>query len=220
MIKNKFLFALASIAFAGCVITDNGNDTDNADTGNGTGQTSAQTTAQMTAGETAGESAGETAGTGADTGVADSGSGGADTGGPGGMYCQQSCTEDVDCCNGAPNCPGAWPLNVTCGANGACEYGGCTPADDCTFGGVQAGFECHELSGYGACIPVCETDADCVEGETCTGAADDGTAYCVLPPCTTDADCSEGFTCDTGSGGCLPPTCADDTECTDGFVCV
>ncbi len=222
MIKNKFLLALATLTFAGCVITDNGDDT-GADTSNDAGESAGDTQA-MTSAETG--MTGMTGMTGAETSPgsesgADSGSAGGTDSGGGDMFCNLACTAPEDCCAmGLPEgtCPGEYPYDVDC-VDGACTFGGCTTDEQCSFGGAVMGFECVDLEGSAVCVPVCTADADCQEGETCTGEADDGTLYCVLPPCTADADCFEGLTCDTASGACIPPTCTGDGDCMEGQVC-
>ncbi len=104
----------------------------------------------------------------------------------------------------------------------------CTENDECTadFGwgcnGVVAEDNCGcdgaegKLCGEGAvrtcvsgeCIFACESDADCIEGETCV----DG--ECV--ECETDDDCAKGEVCLLGE--CVPG-CESDADCDDGIAC-
>jgi len=142
-----------------------------------------------------------------------------DSGG-GGLFCQLTCVEDADCCQPDTEemCPGDYPYNVSCSEAGVCEYGGCTSDDDCA---IIAGTVCRELSGFPACVPLCEVDDDCLVdfGETCTGMTDDGEAYCTaFAPCESDKDCGGFGLCDVESGAC--GSCAVTEDCTKGYECV
>lgn len=229
--KKIFTALLLAPLFTGCVVTD-GDDDDGAETGD-TDPTAAtmtdpsvtMTDPSVTMTDPTAESSGTDPSVGTESG-SESGSETADTGettgGGGGMFCQATCTEAVDCCpKGVPDCPGEPPFsNWECNA-GLCELGGCETDDHCM---IIAGTTCHQVGGFGACVPVCtvETEAeDCLtdQGETCSGMTDDGMLYCVVdvPPCDGDDDCGGFGVCNLETGAC---ECADMGQCPEGYDCV
>jgi hypothetical protein len=132
-------------------------------------------------------------------------------GGPPGGYCSQPCEVAEDCAAGG-GC-------VTTAAGGFC-FAGCTPGAAGQCGG-RGDVECLAVDTFGACLPLCTSDAQC--GEL---SCDVTLGLCVAeppdplpPPCTTDADCTAGI-CDLGTGECVaaPVSCALDADCTEG-VC-
>ncbi|MCA9514639.1 MAG: hypothetical protein KC635_06845 [Myxococcales bacterium] len=85
--------------------------------------------------------------------------------------------------------------------------------------------------------PLCGTNADCADGETCVLAAY-GTAFrcsCSASGCVTDADCGAGEVCACGAvvagarcgantgvpcgNTCVPADCRVDADCPTGQVC-
>lgn len=250
MFTKKFTFALLlTPLFVGCVVEGDGDtdaDTDPTSVGpssvgtdDSTGASSITADTGVSATEDTGPATGdETAGTGAETA-------GTETGGGGGMFCQQTCTEAVDCCapgTKAIGCPTDYPVHWEC-TDGLCEYQGCAGDKDCA---TAAGTTCHDVAGFPSCVPLCtvETeDTDCLVdmGETCTGMTDDGDLYCLFQAepcmaggcgdlvcnettgfceCDGDDDCAgdgQGGTCDLETGAC---TCLDAAGCGEGFDCV
>lgn len=233
MFTHKKIFAALLLAplFVGCTVEDGdddgaGTDTDATATADPTGDPTTDPTADPTTDPTADPTTDPTAET-TDptatdpTATGDTSDGGTtaaetDTGG-GGMFCQAMCAEAVDCCNGAPNCPGDYPLNYEC-VDGLCESGGCADDMDCM---IIMGTSCLEVNGFPLCVPTCESDDDCLTefGETCTGMADSGEMICEIEPvgCKSDEDCFGFGTCDVATGVC---SCADTTECPKGYECV
>jgi len=111
-------------------------------------------------------------GAGGDGGTGTSGGAGGDGGTETALsYCLQGCTEDADCCGAAdPNCPGDYPSNPTCTADGWCMFPQCSTNDDCTMGGAQPGWECFEvnldlLGTAHMCGPACADDSKCTCAE-------------------------------------------------------
>ncbi len=200
------------------------NNDDDGEGGSG-GTTTTGTTAGSGGNGTGGDGGGTTAATGGGSGTGgDTGSGGATTGTGGGStagYCALGCTEAVDCCGGAPDCPSdVYPYNWSCD-EGICVNAGCATNEECTFGGALPTYECFPSPAGGLCLEACEVDEDCTTADfTCTGELD-GRTYCTITveptPCETDADCGGFGTCQD-DGSC---SCAGDEECTtDGYVCV
>jgi hypothetical protein len=158
---------------------------------------------------------------------ADGGSSGADSadsGGPDWMFCQMECSVASDCCPAqlpmGVTCPGDYPYNYSCNAEGFCRTAGCSDDQDCTLGGMVSGYECHDVSDFPLCLIVCTSDTDCPAGAmlACDGEADDGTMYCVGQGgagCTGDAQCGGAGVCEDGA--CV---CHDDGDCTiAGYGC-
>jgi len=137
-------------------------------------------------------------------------------------YCMQGCTADADCCSAAdPNCPGDYPSNPTCTADGWCMFPQCSTNDDCTMGGVLTGWECFEvnidlLGSVHMCGQACADDTECTAPSTCSGDAVSGDdVFCATEStgggCDSDSDCTGLGTCDTASGACV---CNADADCT------
>ena len=130
----------------------------------------------------------------------------------------------------------------TCGCASSVQTGvdpivGCLRDSDC-----QYGFYC-QAGGCQQAMRTCQSDADCVLGESCqpnpalgcrdpSGGLDCPAANLCLPadvsfccPCQTDADCALGGYCVTLSAGtvcsssCTPFGCDAGTCCPDGSSC-
>ena len=137
-------------------------------------------------------------------GTATSTSGGTTTGGDGGAAdgadaeepCEVECNVVADCCTafGAINtaehqCPGDYPNNWTCTAQGEC-VNECTSDADCNLcTGESAGqdcvfesWQCLPVGGIDTCFLPCTSNADCndevMPGTKCDGQADNGVEYC------------------------------------------
>lgn len=103
--------------------------------------------------------------------------------------------------------------------------GGC---DDSSDGGMAAtsGSSTSSTTGTPPVFPAlglpCESDADCVEGQTCHEDTETylGHKQCTAP-CTYSDECWEAFGLSSGcvSGFCLPE-CDGDAECPEGTLCV
>ena len=66
--------------------------------------------------------------------------------------------------------------------------------------------------------PLCESDADCPNGEVCHLAS--GECYDPDPePCSDDSECSPGEVCDPETDLCVPGGCTSDQDCAAGKVC-
>jgi hypothetical protein len=270
MFTHKKILAALLFAplFVGCVVED-GDDDDGAETGTASAtQTATQTatvtdtdgTATVTVTETVTDTDGtatvtatETDATATvtvtDTDTADTGTdttGDTDTGG-GGMFCQATCTEAVDCCPAGTEelgCPDEHPLAYECNA-GLCEVQPCADDADCA---TVAGTVCLAVNDVNSCVATCteETEAEvCLVdfGETCSGMSDDGQMICQFSfMCTSDKECGDtGLVCDEASGACVCDGdddcaspglggtcdlatgfcgCTDDASCGEGFSCV
>ncbi len=88
----------------------------------------------------------------------------------------------------------------------------CTPGDTyVSTGGCPTGSRCFDGgAGIGVCLPDCQIDADCVNGQ----CDDDGS--CVPPSVCGDGVCisDEPTSCPADCGDCI-----SDADCPDGFVC-
>ncbi len=71
-------------------------------------------------------------------------------------------------------------------------------------------------------LELCEADADCEDGDACTGTERCAAGFCVhddAPDCSAlDSDCSVGL-CDAESGGCVAQPRFDGASCDDGAWC-
>jgi hypothetical protein len=136
------------------------------------------------------------------------GTGGEDPGDAG--FCALACEMPVDCCNGAPDCPGDFPNDWSCDG-GTCAFNGCTDDMQCEMLFASPDYICL---ASGACAEECAVDADCtVMTQTCV----DGACTSEADPCTTDADCMDFGVCDVDAGTC---GCTMDGDCgVDGYVC-
>jgi hypothetical protein len=230
--KKIFTTLLLTPLFVGCVV-DTGDDDDGAETGD-TDPTATMTdpsatmtdpsatmtdpSATMTDPSVGTESGSESGSETADTGATTDGTGGGDA-----MFCAPTCAAPEDCCAmGDPNC-GMPPFsNYECN-EGFCDLIGCLEDGDCT---IIAGTTCHQVGGFGACVPLCtvETEAeDCLtdQGETCTGMTDDAMLYCVVEaeppaPCEDDKVCGGFGVCNLETGFC---ECTDGAQCPEGYDC-
>src|SRR5436309_973133 len=149
-----------------------------------------------------------------------------------------ACTDDgnactADQCDGSGNC--THPANVTCDDGQFCNgpetcdprAGPCVPgsAPTCDDGMVCTADSCDPAANNnaGGCVnaPIagcCTTDADCDDGDVCTG-----TETCVTGACQNGAPlvCDNGNPCDgletcDPVAGCQPGTLLD---CNDNLVC-
>ena len=93
------------------------------------------------------------------------------TGIPGG-FCSQTCTAVPGACPESSQCLGGLCL-LPCGAGSTCG----------------AGEACFEVEDPGACIPVCDTDDDCVDGSVCNLT----TGFCDEPNCAADDTTCDGL---------------------------
>lgn len=121
--------------------------------------------------------------------------------------CARPCSTVDDCCGGDPNCPGAYPANVTC-AEGTCHPPQCATKADCaTVMAPSTNYDCLSTGGAFQCQNVCALETDCAASEACTGVASNNVKYCVSR-CKKDLDCGANATC--SNGDCL---CANDAYC-------
>jgi hypothetical protein len=91
----------------------------------------------------------------------------------------------------------------------------CTSDPDCANDGatqVCAQVACDSTRGKN-CAPGCASDADCVEGQTCSA-----THHCVAKAC--DTGCPPLFGCDSTTSMCGRRACQRDADCPTGGVCV
>jgi hypothetical protein len=141
----------------------------------------------------------------------------ADPGSTGSM-CVTACQTHSDCC--APF--GGEGVSCTSGVDeylsflceaGACRVGSCHSDEECvdTLG---SSFVCEPFGrpGERTCLPACQTDADCLQGETCNGRI-------CTSGCTGDEDCASGNVCDLDTGICVIRGCESDADCETGLVC-
>lgn len=199
-----------------------------ASTSTSTDATTSTSTSTTSAGGGGGGGTSTSSGGGASatTSSSSGGGGGAGAGGGPALYtgtCRQSCAMPSDCCAGIPGCPGAaYPANVVCTAEGACEQGPCATKADCVnFSGV-ANAECYPLAGKLSCVVGCAVDGDCFGSAVCTAVADDGSKYCAAPPalCAGDAECAGYGGCDPASGECRCDLVDPAHACGPSLVCV
>jgi cysteine-rich repeat protein len=171
---------------------------------------------------------------------------GNDTDGDGCAKCRFECNADMDCddgsvCNGAETCDksmaaagkqlckaGTAAANGTAcmteGAAGTCTAGNCMKAG-CGNGMVDAGEECDDMNAVDddgctrACKFTCKANADCSDGNMCTGAETCNTTTHRCQPgtavtCPATGSCQAAGTCMPMTGVCVYP----DVDM-DGKVC-
>lgn len=151
-----------------------------------------------------------------DAGILDAGTGGSG-GHPEGCSDSNPCPEIPDSCHVA-----------TCQFNGTCTYEVPAPAGNpCNGKGV-----CDGHGVCGAAGPACKMDADCDDGDQCTGdvcyAASHTCGHYDMPNCTplgchTSVDCDDSNPCTndvcyTFAGECFNDPLPDNTPCPLG-VC-
>jgi hypothetical protein len=89
----------------------------------------------------------------------------------------------------------------------------------CQVGPPGTPRECRQQCGGGPNIPTCESDAECIGGQTCVQAM--GYGLCVSE-CGTDADCGTNKCQEIGGFGYVIARvcdCAPDTGCAEGLTC-
>jgi cysteine-rich repeat protein len=177
---------------------------------------------------------------------------GNDTDGDGCAKCRFECKADMDCddgsaCNGAETCDktmaaagkqlckaGTPPANGTAcmteGAAGTCMAGNCMKAG-CGNGTVEAGEECDDMNAVDddgctrQCKFTCKVNADCSDGNMCTGAETCNTTTHRCQPgtavtCAAMGSCQAAGTCTPMTGACVYPDVDRDgkvcsTDCND-----
>ncbi len=138
------------------------------------------------------------------------------------------CTEP-DSCDGEGNClPNHLPDGTAC-SDGVF----CTDGDSCERGACVGGpSPCTDPENkfcdeeLGICRPGCLDNAECDDGNDCTGDVCNDNGDCLNPrlgagtPCGDhgSTDCDAADTCD-GAGNCLANLAADGTPCSDGLFC-
>jgi hypothetical protein len=135
------------------------------------------------------------------------GSGGGGGGGSDGTLQPGQCRGDADCAAAEEYCAVAGP--EYCGGAG-CLLTTCTTDADCQAEGLSV-CELVACCGGTACVPGCDAQTPCPEGQSCT--ADN---HCVAQSCASEA-CPGNFNCGTGSEQiCIRRTCSSDADC-DGY---
>jgi hypothetical protein len=133
-----------------------------------------------------------------------------------GLEIGSTCESDFDC---GPNGYGQCIDNICYETAAFDEDGDGVRPHECPTGSVPVDFGDN---GGGLCMTVCNSGADCVEGQTCLALVNN--AVCIdnnQAPCETSADCGGDFICtDVGGGNslCLP-FCGADADCDDGQQC-
>jgi hypothetical protein len=132
--------------------------------------------------------------------------------------CIRGCDGPFDCCPAGSegSCPGPYPWNLDC-IDGLCVPGQCTSDADCaTADPAQA---CRAVDGLQICVTLCGDDPTvCTQPNTglaCSGATDEGDAYCFESCDSAGVFCGNG-SCDAESGRCV---CRDGGQCLNGWVC-
>ena len=100
------------------------------------------------------------------------------------------CKTEADCSEQTPYCYASV---------GACRQ--CSTTADCVTG---------VCSSDGACIPGCQTDAECGPNRICGSEQ-----RCVPQPCQGESECSEQSTCSDQT--CRANTCTGDAACPSGY---
>ena len=136
-----------------------------------------------------------------------------------GLRCVQSCSvgDDASCPNGF------YCDEVTCG-DALCALG---EAGSRAIGeACEDDTECRTLTcAGGRCLRACESDADCVAGETCAGGGEGGCGGCTPTgpaapfgaPCAAGADCASEVCVQDVFGSVCSTACVD--ACPEGFAC-
>lgn len=132
--------------------------------------------------------------------------------------CIRGCDGPFDCCPAGSegSCPGPYPWNLDC-IDGLCVPGQCTSDADCpTADPAQA---CRAVDGLQICVTLCGDDPTvCTQPNTglaCSGATDEGDAYC-FESCDSPGVFCGNESCDAESGRCV---CRDGGQCLNGWVC-
>jgi len=129
------------------------------------------------------------------------------------FYCPQDCEGGGECGDG--NCgPGE---QATCPED--CQGGGDCGNGTCDDGENQ--WNCpDDCEGGGGDLPTCDSDADCVGGQTCVDLM--GWAGVCLSVCDSDEDCGGGTCKEIGAFGFTLAqvcACAGEEDCSEGLQC-
>jgi hypothetical protein len=118
---------------------------------------------------------------------------------------------------GAAECATPDPLQFPRGVCGACldEPDQCQNDTECGPGLVcrgEGGCGCGQAALI--CVEGCQSNADCLVGQTC-----DEDSHCVTTTCTDASQCPTQFTCSSGTH-CTRSACTIDSDCPDEGFCV
>lgn len=139
-----------------------------------------------------------------------------------GLVCVQACTPGGGVDDAA--CPEGTYCDETACGEGLCMLG---EAGALSLGaGCADDTECRSLTcAGGRCLRRCGSDAECTQGETCTGGGDGGCGGCTPSgsaapfgaPCAAPTDCASGACLEDAFGSVCSTICTD--ACPDGFAC-
>jgi hypothetical protein len=128
-------------------------------------------------------------------------------------------------CRGTADCQGVGDY-PTCVAPGKDSFGGavcgaclsmddeCDVDADCGPGrGCRPEGPCGCGQALRICVPGCQSDADCLDGQRC-----DDQSHCLTRTCSADGDCPAQFGCNQGS--CARRACSSDDDCDGDGACV